>query len=437
VRFGSIAAWWWSIFALLLITAGAQHELSMRGLRTSLIASLREYAEQGIDSFRVDYPTSDWTDPYYAGDNLGVREQGAAIYLLHHGYGDPALLRLLLLAEARRLDEDDQYFTMWYENYDLRRGLIRHCLADFPDDPRVQWAAGKLSLAAGEYTQAAAALGTAIRLAEAKPGGVAAFCTACGISPEHLRGRYACALAFTGQGEAARREWRLAGDPAAVEVLPQNPAGVQFDDELFTQRLARVEANKSWSRRGSAGHAVDEALLKPLLEPHRDWEGGEDAARQSQAIRQAVLRARLLQQDWPAVAGLLEQWHVLDPAVDPDQYPYHSQREDMALFVLRIVHGAKLGRTAAEEIAAWRQEVRERHAADGTPIEDWELDGPVRGQYSGWGPELAPLLASPLFAAAVRDSGRPLEDVLAEIERITQPERSPYFDNSNGKLRWH
>src|SRR6185295_8066804 len=134
--------------------------------------------------------------------------QAMAVYLLNRGYASHALQRGLLLCEAMRV-YDWKYLYPSVHNYDLRSKLIAHCTRDYPYDFKVQAAAGELSLADADYGLAVEKFANAVFQAQSHPGTLRPLCKTFGISEEHLRGRFACALTLTG-------EWVGAGQQAAL-----------------------------------------------------------------------------------------------------------------------------------------------------------------------------------------------------------------------------
>jgi hypothetical protein len=88
----------------------------------------------------------------------------------------------------------------------------------------------------------------------------------------------------------------------------------------------------------------------------------------------------------------------------------------------------KLGRTAPENYAYWQQEfVRRSLSVDPLRIPNWkeELDALHSGELVDLldGDYLPVLLRSEEFAAALKQSGRSLNEVLAEVRAVTEPSR--------------
>jgi hypothetical protein len=144
-------------------------------------------------------PTDEYLYDWHSG--LGFSPQGGAVYLLNHGYGTPELRKQLLLSEAQRF-YDWKYLAAGVGNHDLRSALIENCLAEYPGDPQVLWAAGVCELAAGEEERAEEHLGALLE-ASGEYGQLSIFAAQLNQKPQHIVGRYCAVLTLLGKdGEA-------------------------------------------------------------------------------------------------------------------------------------------------------------------------------------------------------------------------------------------
>jgi hypothetical protein len=141
-----------AVYLCLLGAALHKRHTSLDALTERIVREATASAEHGpadYDRYLHAYPEIPW--------------QSGAIYLFEHDRRDPRVERIILLLEARR-PYDNEYIYSGAHNTDLRRWLIKQCAAQYPDDPRVAWAAGRLELAMGDFAAAAGHLGKAAKL---------------------------------------------------------------------------------------------------------------------------------------------------------------------------------------------------------------------------------------------------------------------------------
>jgi hypothetical protein len=447
---------WAVMLVLLAITAVAKRGHELRELRQRIIEHLAPVAEHGSDSIEsylwgYSYSTMATQPRVYHGS-----PQAHAVYLLHHDYDSPALRRTLLLCEARRCF-DWCYLYQNVKNHDLRSALIEHCLRDFPDDPKVHWAAGQLALASGDFKLAERELARTLELANETAGGLPSFCRETGITEQHLRGRYVCALTLMGRWDEADEQSALAkaaGDGAAAPPLdtfddyyqehlrqnnPDQYARLQATKLAEQQRKIQVRLEIDDYLRSGDASALSriESELASIDKLIEQSDSNYELQLQADELRSALLRAHLLAHDWSQVVALLSIQS--DPT---ESYPVESYqlRPLIGLLLTRLAAGESLGRTAEENRAARLAElVSSRIDQQVERWWDWDLAYEHRGELSGLlaADYLPFLLRTDGFADALKQSGRPLDEVLAEIRAVVQPRRDNYFDSSNGKLRWH
>ena len=451
----SVVVAWLCVLAAMATTALVKRHAEHVHLRTRLVAELNNIAEvshQPVEVYLWDAHSTNW------GDYDGPR-QAIAIYLLNHGYASPDLERGLLLCEAMRV-YDWKYLYPSVHNYDLRTRLIAHCTKDFPVDPLVHLAAGELTLAAGDYGQAVEELHSVQDLAVGQPGGTKAICNALGVSQQHMFGRYACALTVIGDWSDADAKALLAKqagdgvDPPPAEDF-ESGYGDAAEQEQAAKADARREADRATARQYGLTH--DPALIAPWLQQQatllgklaklpESSEKANDLNSQLYEIDSSLLRAYLLAHDWDKAAAQEEAVAKLK-----NDAPYNelnaALRDQSGLLLTRLAKRQKLGLTAAENAEALRAELEKSYATMTDPYEsaaqrqrelDDELEFYRQGELSGLleADYLPFLLRTDLFADALDKSGRSLQDVLPEIQAVTQPERGLYSDSSNEKLRW-
>jgi hypothetical protein len=134
----------------------------------------------------------------------------------------------------------------------------------------------------------------------------------------------------------------------------------------------------------------------------------------------AASRAAVLGADWTAAARELELVEPLEPWLLDDSRAYAAVQ-----LLVDIALNRPLGAQAYPvEPATAGSDVD--YARDGAP------GGPLAELREG--DTLVALIRSPQFGSAVAHSGRPLPDVLADVETATRPHRELYHDSSNGGL---
>lgn len=477
---------WLVLLVMLLAGAPLKRHLDLQGLGRRLTAQLTPAAEHG-------YPAgSGWGDELqgYLWDYPASPAQGPAIYLLVRGYCDPALLRVLLLSEAQR-PRDWAYTYTRVRNHDLRSGLIRRCLAAYPDDLKVAWAAGVLQLAAGEDE---AALQQLQRIIDALGTGdrLDAFAADQGIAPQHLLGRYCAALTLCGRDSAVEtllEQAAQSGSSFAVQYCylnwlydhgqhrrvlellqaqPQPPVDGDWNWRLYTGSLF-------WSGdiagyRAALGSADADPLdlrAAQLGALYENWARPEEQALKDWA--RAELSAATADPRW--LSPLLQRWrdlrasrlHALTSAAvaqldEAAQGAYFRWRDGFAACGMALVHALVL-RAEWERAAAVLHDVDwvmgEHSSLAGSYLGDRVLVALANGQPlagpdqtaapppAGFGGSLAALrekdgltrlLRSQQFAAALSAGRRSLDSVIADLRPATQPERTSYWDYSNGEL---
>ncbi|MBN2080589.1 hypothetical protein JW859_00130 [bacterium] len=169
--------WGWAIvLAFMAMVAWVSRARELDTLSARIATELQPYAEHNIEK----QSAYGWRYNDYLWDY-----QGPMVYLIEHRHRDPALLRTMLLCEARR-SYDHVYLYDRCLNWDLRQHLIAECAKAYPDDPLVHWATGRCLLAAGEFARAADELLAAERLGfDAE---------SAGTRLEYFHGRIATAL---------------------------------------------------------------------------------------------------------------------------------------------------------------------------------------------------------------------------------------------------
>jgi hypothetical protein len=450
---GVVLAW---LGVLLLLAVGALSKRAQEHLRLrrQVAAELHRIAE--VDQGTVDDYL--WGGGSPAWDSRLGEPQALAIYLLNRGYASPDLERGLLLCEALRV-YDWKYLYEDIHNYDLRSRLIAHCIKAFPQDARVRCAAGELALADGDFDVAARELGATFDLANS-PESLQALCGGLGISRQHLHGRYACALTLTGDWAGADKQTALAAQAGDGAPAPEGDGG---DGDFYgnadvqqaaAQRAAAEEQRREQAREYGATHNA--SLLAPWLKqiaalqaeaaalPPTDSKYNS-ADEQRSALDTDLLRAYLLAHEWDKAAAVEAD---LDKLQNYAAYDSTTQLGQLSgLLLTRLAQRQKLGQTAEEYEAQERAELEKTYsgpdysaltAAQREQMIHYELAWDSHGELSGLlaADYLPFLLRTDGFADALRHSGRPLGEVLQEVQVVAQPQRGLYGDSSNDKLRW-
>lgn len=207
---------WLIVLGYLAAVAHYARAQSLSALAARLTAQLTPYAEREVEKPARVWPKNDYLSEC----------QGPMVYLIERGYRDPAMLRVMLLCEARR-SYDMIYLYDHCFNWDLRTHLVEECTRAFPDDPLVHWAAGRCLLTGGEYDRAADELLAAERLGFDPQ--------AAGVKAKYFAGRIETALLMAGRGEEV-----IARGRARVNVFLQSPDVHDEYSGLLT-RLGRYE----------------------------------------------------------------------------------------------------------------------------------------------------------------------------------------------------
>lgn len=171
---------WLIVLGYLAAVAHYSRAQSLSGLAAQLTAQLTPYAERDVQKPAGVWPKNDYL----------YKCQGPMVYLIERGYRDPAMLRVMLLCEARR-SYDMVYLYEHCFNWDLRMHLIDVCTRAYPDDPLVHWAAGRCLLTGGEYDRAADELLAAERLGFVPED--------AGVQAQYFDGRIETALLMAGR----------------------------------------------------------------------------------------------------------------------------------------------------------------------------------------------------------------------------------------------
>jgi len=291
---------WLALLALLLLAAPLKRHFELKRLSGRIVAKLQYKAEHGYPA-----PYTGWGDLQgYLWDVNDGGAQGPAIYLINRGYTDPALLRVLLLSEAQR-PYDWAYTYPRVRNYDLRSGLIRRCLAAYPDDLKVAWAAGVLELAAGDTEQAQLQL---MRLLPLGPRATLdALARDQGVEREHILGRILAAQTLQGRNYAAgacAQDWyngrwvkRKADDPVAAKLYANWLAESGMYSELLALLAPESPASKLLSRDDSRHFRALALFWSGDLEAYRQIKPADPAS--IDAEHQLLLRTEALSPTGP------------------------------------------------------------------------------------------------------------------------------------------
>lgn len=433
---------WALLLAALLALALLKRHFELLALGERLARQLTPLAEGG----GAGTPHDDWADPeldlYLYGDWSGPQpiaaSQGPAIYLFNHGYRNPALLRAVLLLEARRC-YDWQYTYSRVRNHDLRSGLILRCLNLYPDDLRVCWAAGQLELAAGDWEPAAEHLGRVVHECGEMPG-LRDFGASIGRKGRNILGRYCAALTMCGrdaEAGALLEDWHTAdendrdvnwayshwlldhGEYQAVLDLLTAPDSPQWPTPTLDAGLVYAAALEGLEPPSPVAEAALEASLKAaedrLNSGTADWD--EQLRLEAERCRLGShLAQRWMQRgEWERAAKFLSDKRFetpWEPAAGAGSVGLQLLCA-LALGGPLELYGRPSGQFAGEN----------------------ELDegGPFQSALAGEG--LVATLRSPLLDAALRRRGVSFEQIQPELYAAIQPERDHYYDMSNGRLR--
>jgi hypothetical protein len=471
---------WRALFAWLIITAYLaavaydKRLLWQDQLAARIVKDAQATAEHGkVDFWRYLY--GDWSGKYWI-----PAWQASGVYLIERGRHFPELERTLLLLEARRTMKA-HYVSPWCFNWDLRSKLIEHCLAHYPDDVRVAWAAGRIYMTAGKYAPAAEQLKRVLD---------------SGLDPQQigddsadfLLNRYLAALTMLGRlGDA---EQYVAGRAAA---------GLRSADARFTYLdfLCREGKYAQLIPLGAQARLdfSQDTRFRGLLKRAAWWTGDIDAYRRLLAeergpgaapedLHYADPRLALIDGDYaladrllawpgrPAYRAYAETYGVTQKAEIMQHLlaerrrinaPQGLTREDNAYWdsydaieadaVLcgQVMRGYVLAREwdkAAAFDAALPREAHEEYyyeyggsagrqmawlfstLALGQPLRLRSIDALVG---SGG---LPGLLEGEHFAAALAAGPYSREEALRWVRLLAQPELQRYSDTSNGELEW-
>lgn len=441
---------WALLLAALLGLALVKRHLELLALGEALAAQLTPVAEAGAPELRPD----PWADPeldlYLYGDWSGAQSiqasQGPAIFLLNHGYHNPALLRAVLLLEARRC-YDWQYTYSRVRNYDLRSGLIRRCLKLYPDDLRVYWAAGQLELAAGDWERAALHLGRVVHDCGSMPG-LRDFGDSIGRKGRNILGRYCAALTMCGRDHEAgvlledwhRSDesdrdvtWALShwlldnGEYQAVIDLLTAPDSLQWPTPTFDAGIVFEAAAYELELRRAATTDQLAAHIESIV-------AGRPAADAPWPER-PLFEARLLRLIDLLIPRLLNEGRWVECEEQgrlAEVYANKNVRERLPdlVFYTTLALGRPLSGFAPQDDCqsnAWYENWYR-----------WRYEGTVpAGELAGFldRPEAMRLFRSPTFDAALARRGVSFELLKPELYAAIQPQRDNYWDMSNGSLR--
>lgn len=462
---------WVIILGFMALAAWTVRDLRFRALSRRITVALTPLAEQGIEAEHYDAAGNF----LYAENDYLWEYQGPIVWLIENGYRDPAMLRVMLLCEARR-SVDEVYLYPQCFNWDLREHLIAECRSEFPEDPLVAWAIGRCLLAAGEYEQAAIEF-LAARVLRFDPA-------AAGINPEHFLARIITAQLMNGMPEGAVEFARqqAEADDAPVET-----------HRLYADLLCKLEKYEEAVIAADAGLAAfpDDIALLDVKYRSLWWLPDQAAATQFFAAveeRRGQLPVQLEMDSWRewvgqadhgAIASQLDAGAIMAYAALAERYALTGEQENLALIETAI---AKRQSTLAAADNAQRsfnpdwvdyagQELLrayvltrqwDKFMAALATTDDPPWDVP-RGTYQTavllssiaqtgatppdanprWdfqelieGGTLPYLLYSSHFAAAAEYSGRDVDEVRVEVIQAFMPLRETYHDWTNGELDW-
>jgi len=324
--------WGWAIVLVFMATvAWASRARELDALGARITAELQPYAEHNIEKKTA----SGWRYNDYLYEN-----QGSMVYLIEHHHRDPAMLRTMLLCEARR-SYDHVYLYDHCFNWDLRQHLIAECSQAYPDDPLVRWASGRLLLTAGEFSWAADEL-----LAADELGFDAA---AAGTRPEYYHGRIASALLMDNRPEEAighLKAWRDA-DPADRERH-----FVYTEMLTLLERYAQSDAAIAQWR-----EAIGDDFRQHTLGLRNAWWAGDTAEFETRALTAAEEVTDFVLLDWTGIryAVLYRKFdHAREVAGERTDYYYRALAEAYAL-TGRVEYLERLAVERDERVAEWQR----------------------------------------------------------------------------------
>jgi tetratricopeptide (TPR) repeat protein len=207
---------WLIVLGYMAAVAHYSRAQSLSALGTQITGQLTPYAERAVEKPPGVYPRNDYLYDL----------QGPMVYLLEHHHRPVAMQRVMLLCEARRCYDFIYLYDRCF-NWDLRTHLVDECTRAYPDDPLVDWAAGRCLLTGGEYDRAADELLAAERLGFDPQ--------AAGVRPFYFTGRIETALLMAGRVDELLARYR-----AEIKAYPQEHAPRQFYADLLT-RLGRYQ----------------------------------------------------------------------------------------------------------------------------------------------------------------------------------------------------
>jgi len=463
---------WLIVLGYLAAVAHYSRAQSLSALATRLTAELTPYAEQAVENPPGVYPRN----------NYLYDLQGPMVYLLEHHHRPPAMLRVMLLCEARRCYDFIYLYDRCF-NWDLRTHLVDECTRADPDDPLVHWAAGRCLLTGGDYARAADELLAAERLGFDPQ--------AAGVRPFYFTGRIETALLMAGRADALLERYQ-----AEIEAYPREHAPRQFYADLLT-RLGRYEesdaAIDAW--RAELGPRMEQDVLcmrnawwsgrladfehyAEVTAGHRD-EVIPEYYEKGLMLTWAGVRRALLQDDYQLAEQLAGGRNETYWRAQAETYAFTSRTEILVQFEREVAEAAQAYAGLESNYSMWdaRQQASERlglaesnllraHLLRGewdavtaildnrrwkgyaTKIEktydfaklmthvavDYQFEKPWRfGQNRG---QLPWLLYSAVISDAAAAGGLTPDNARQHILAQLAVERGMYHDYSNGSLDW-
>ena len=457
---------WLVLLGFMFLAAWTVRDARYRAQSRLITRHLTRYAETG-DMTDPLSPGTPWSFNRYLWDY-----QGPMVWLIEHGYRDPAMLRVMLLCEARRSVDATYLYTRCY-NWDLREHLITECRAAYPEDPLVAWACGRCYLAAGEYEQAAVELLAARKLR--------LDCAAAGITEEHLTRRIITAMIMNGMPdgavEYARDLVEDASSPenylihsellcllerypealtAAVSRMPMLPCDVDLQDVIFRSLWwsgdFHIAQDQAWVLAGSnpADTKLAEHDWRKILAANKLGIGQPTTVIGEIPYYEAISEWAAITGDYTDLTAMLEEISRLDttmssyPRLQPIDDNWFDRADQAVLRAYVLTHQwDKLHATLAEtDEPGWGNPhsgyqtaiLLDSIAQTGSPPTEinpyWDFRELVEGG------TLPYLLYSSHFAAAAEYAGRDVDEVRAEVVSALAPVREEYHDYTNGTLDW-
>jgi len=470
----------------MFLSAWTIREARYSALSRSITRELTPYAETGQETPHYDSSGNLlYTDNEYLWEN-----QGPMVWLIEHGHRDPAMLRVMLLCEARRTVDGTYLYPDCY-NWDLREHLIEECAVAYPDDPLVHWATGRCHLAAGEYEQAVD------NLLSAKSLGFQPDNAGVSTSDFHRRIITAsimnCSLdvavsyardLVAQENDVAAYHWILADllcqleryeEAVAVSnaLIEQYP----FYGPIYDVRIRALWWNGEFADTSRAYHAIAdrESRLSDYVTDHiwrvdiidsepgmieehfngpRLTYSGNRPRAQRIGYHEALVEWAVINKDIGLLDYPLEEIELSRASLAANPLPNSVEARDHEQLILRLEQlllrayilnhqWDKLSESLAKtEKPGWYdpksgyQTAVLLNAIAQTGAPPPEIDPRYDFQELIEGGTLPYLLHSSHFAAATKHAGRDVDTVRAEVIAALAPTRGTYHDGANGELDW-